>query len=234
MKHCVAFTLNLLLLCAGQDLSAASSETYIVQPNDNVTLPCNTSQVASKIDTVSWLHQREDELKPVMINLEFLKISKAYTITQEDNPRATVEGETGNLVITEVNKSDLGVYHCLIRRADKAFIAEASIRLSFTAAADIGARGSSVCWALLACVGLASAFMGALVTFCINHRLVLVKSANPNTDTTANNDVKGVDVHYASVKCQGIKGWQQQHRAPDVTYATVAHHCPGHNNGLVC
>ncbi|XP_063041264.1 uncharacterized protein LOC134436141 [Engraulis encrasicolus] len=236
MQHCaVQVTLNLLLLIfAEQDVSAASSASHVlVQPDDNVTLSCNTSPGVSEVDTVTWIHQREDELKRV-INLEYSKVLKTYyIITGQDSAGLTVEDKSWNLVITKVNDSDLGLYHCLVRRA-KAFIAEKSIRLTFTEAGGELQGSSAVYWGLLACVGLASACLGALLTFGISHRLVLVKSATPNTGNSTNNDLKDVGVHYASVKCQGIKGWHQPHRQPDVTYATVARHGHAKGNATAC
>lgn len=121
---------------AEQGHSAVSSQTYVVEPNDNVTLSCNISHgpEASPLDTVSWLHYHEDELKEVMTT-EFSKISKSYArIPSANNFQSDVNNEMDpwDLLITGVKQSDLGVYHCLVRRSNKALIAEATIRLSFT------------------------------------------------------------------------------------------------------
>lgn len=121
---------------AGQGHSAASSQTYVVQPNDNVTLSCNISHgsTASHPDIVSWLHYSEDELKEVMTS-EFSKISKSYIrIPSENYFQSDVNDEMDpwSLLIIAVKESDLGIYHCLVQRSNKALIAEATIRLSFT------------------------------------------------------------------------------------------------------
>ncbi|XP_031441490.1 uncharacterized protein LOC105904940 [Clupea harengus] len=227
MEHCLALTLNLFLLCAGQDVSAASSQTYIVQPNDNATLSCNISHATSQPDTISWLHHREDELKPVM-TIEYFKMSKMYTeIRNENNPHVGMADNT-SLVITGVKTSDLGVYHCLARRGDKTLIVKASIRLSFTGEAGAGEQGSTLRWGLLAGVGLASAFLGALVTFCVSSC-----KAKRSIDNTEKNGLKSVDVQYTSLRCQGINYQKKLHRPPDVTYATVAHRSPANASGLI-
>ncbi|XP_048086432.1 uncharacterized protein LOC125285835 [Alosa alosa] len=231
MVHWLALTLNLLLLCAGQDLSAASSQTYIVQPNDNATLSCNISDwpSASQPITVSWFHYRDDELKPVMVT-EFSKLFKTYMrIQNENNPPLDSNNEVDpwKLLIIGVEESDLGVYHCLLQRHNKALIVEASIRLSFTGETS-GEQGSPLNWTLLACVGLAAAFLGASVTFSIARY-----QANHSSDNTGNKDLKGIDLHYASLKCHGINGQKKLTRPPDVTYATVASRSPVGVSGLL-
>ncbi|XP_035284160.1 uncharacterized protein LOC118232976 isoform X1 [Anguilla anguilla] len=224
----VYFALALVTWCGSGELSK-SSESFLVRPGQNVTLPCS---IRFKHKIV-WLSQSSEEMIALTTIIKGNVGNRTMTVyhsddnghfeTQEDNHRKSF-----SLKITGVTESDLGLYYCVALDSDEVRFGK-GIRLIFPGSG----KHSLSCWTLLVFLPPAVAVATALCVCGLFHRRV--RSPATCSNRVSNNDIiKEENLHYASLHLPNKPKKSRQRETPplsgDITYASVALQPPTNQN----